>query len=119
MTKNLLKETIAILAEHGHTLSDIEWVGGNDFEISIDLFKKLANHDYDAGFGAQKVAADLMLVGKDFWLERHEYDGAESWDFKVLPTRPAKTQHITHIMDGYWDSLYHMNFEREYSDEDE
>lgn len=26
-----------------------------------------------------------MVVGCDWWLERHEYDGAESWSYKVLP----------------------------------
>lgn len=109
MTKNLLKETILILAKHGHTLSDIEWVGGNDFEISIDLFRKLANHDYNSGFGAQEVASDLVLVGKDFWLERQEYDGAESWAYKVHPTRPIEKRVIARVMGGAWDTLAELN----------
>lgn len=27
-----------------------------------------------------------MVVGDDWWLERHEYDGSEWWEFKRLPS---------------------------------
>lgn len=33
----------------------------------------------------------LIVVGKDFWLERHEYDGSEWWEFKSIPMEPEET----------------------------
>lgn len=30
-----------------------------------------------------------MIVGDDWWMERHEYDGSEWWEFKELPKKPT------------------------------
>jgi hypothetical protein len=30
----------------------------------------------------------LEIVGDDWWLERHEYDGAEWWEYKTKPSMP-------------------------------
>lgn len=46
------------------------WIGGSEFTISIEDFKRLANREYDNSFGSPKVAQDLKIVGKDWWLER-------------------------------------------------
>jgi len=51
-------------------------------------FKELANCEYDSGYGALEVAKDLLVVGKDWWLERHEYEGLEWWEYKTMPARP-------------------------------
>ena len=40
------------------------------------------------GFGGAEVNENLFVVGADWWLERHEYDGSEWWEFKTLPTKP-------------------------------
>lgn len=85
----LLEETIEILQNHNKTLEDILWFGSKDVELKGDL-KKALDFDYDKGCGCQEVLEDLVLVGKDFWLERHEYDGSEWWEYKELPTRPEK-----------------------------
>ena len=53
-------------------------------------FAKLANKKYDNGYGGNEVPLDLIVVGKDWWLERHEYDGAEWWEFKKLPVKPKQ-----------------------------
>jgi len=45
-------------------------------------FKEVANVEYDSGFGSPQVAEDLIIMGSDFWLERHEYDGSEWWEYK-------------------------------------
>jgi hypothetical protein len=29
----------------------------------------------------------IIVVGKDWWLERHEYDGSEWWEFKTMPDK--------------------------------
>ena len=83
--RNLRKETIAVLKEHGKKWSDVVGVCGNDFQITKEQFWELANKRYDYGYGRNEVAFDLKIVGKDFWLERQEYDGAEWWEYKELP----------------------------------
>ena len=63
---NLLNETIKYLEKHNKTFDDVIGVCGDDFQISIEDFKKLANKEYDNGCGGQEVASDLKIVGKDF-----------------------------------------------------
>lgn len=82
---NLYEETIEILEEHGKTLDDVIGICGADFQITKDDFIKYSNTEYDAGYGSPEVAEDLLIIGADFWLERHEYDGSEWWEFKQLP----------------------------------
>ena len=92
---NLLKETKQKLNMLGKNLEDIEWFGSPAYGYSddISLFKNLSNIDYDDGFGAQEVAKDLVIVGKDFWLDRKEYDGSEWYEEHssfTIPKKPKK-----------------------------
>ena len=86
---NLLTETETVLKGYGKSLDDIIWFGTEAEEFSNNLVEFLNKH-YDAGFGGQEISPDLVLVGKDFWLERHEYDGSEWWEYKQYPKRPTK-----------------------------
>ncbi len=87
--ENLLKETIEVLQSNKKDVSDVIWCGSKEFgRFDWIIFALLSNKDYDSGFGSQLVAKDLLIVGKDFWLERHEYDGSEWWEFKSLPAMP-------------------------------
>jgi hypothetical protein len=36
-----------------------------------------------------------MVIGSDWWLERHEYDGSEWWEFKSLPKPREAAQPLT------------------------
>ena len=103
----LLTETKEFLRQHDKTIDDIIAIGGNDFRIPIEDFLKLADKGYDSGFGAQEVAADLILLGKDFWLERHEYDGSEWWEYKELPGRILNLPVNKNVRSlfGSWDTL--------------
>lgn len=92
MSINLLTETKDELEMHGKTLNDIRWVGCYDYEIPLEQFMSLADKVYDNGFGGQKVAADLIVVGDDWWLERAEYEGAEWWEYKHYPTGLPKSE---------------------------
>lgn len=84
--QNLLEETKRVLAENNQTLQDIVSVQGKGIAISIDRFIKLANVLYDDGYGAQEVAADLVLIMNDgSWYERSEYDGSEWWARRKCP----------------------------------
>lgn len=110
---NLKRETLKILQEHGHTAEDILWVGCKKFAIPVSLFWKLADQEYDSGYGGQEVATDLVVVGDRFWLERHEYDGSEWWENKEYPCMPRKVKYVKTIMcrDGQlsWSSLEELN----------
>jgi len=87
---NLLKETLKNLEERGKQSKDVLWIGNSQYYFNWDDFVILANQEYDDGYGTAEVAIDMKVVGKDFWLERHEYYGSEQWEFKVLPEKPAK-----------------------------
>lgn len=92
---NLYKETEAKLRENGKSIADIIAVQGNDFGITVEDFIELAkNTDYDDGYGGQEVASDLLVIGKNWWLERAEYDGSEWWEFKKFPKIKKNIQTI-------------------------
>lgn len=111
---NLWEETISILSRYGKTFDDVLFIQGKDFKITKGNFETVAKHtDYDSGFGSQKIAEDLVLVGKDWWMERGEYDGSEWWDFKSIPLRKDKAEHITSLAGGMWNTLMEINDEVE------
>jgi hypothetical protein len=111
---NLLTETMESIETSGHEPSQIIFIGS---EISghcctWDQFKELADKDYDAGFGAAKVADDLKIVFSDgSSMSRGEYDGSEWWDFSKPFEAPATTKPIFSLLTGSvgWDSLEEIN----------
>lgn len=110
MIKNLLEETIECLKENGKSESDVLWVGRNytkgyretrehiTYKGTWKDFRSRADFRYDAGFGANEIPMDLIVVGKDFWLERHEYDGSEWWEFKAMPVEPEETRKLNLLL---------------------
>lgn len=90
---NLLEETIEALKENGKSPADVEWVGVRDdhYETWEEFEKKAKDINYDNGYGFEMINTDLVVVGKDFWLERFEYDGSEWWVFKTFPKKPKDT----------------------------
>ena len=95
--RNLKEETIKKLEENGKKPEDIKWVGCKSFKIPISLFCKLADEFYDGGYGTVEVAEDLLVVGDNWWLERHSYDGAEWWEYKTVPNEPDKTIEVSSL----------------------
>lgn len=96
---NLLEETKEILSKHNKTLDDIEFailipsgwcIDNKDFHILEGNLEKKLNVEYYNGYGSVEVNLSLKLVGKNFWLERYEYDGSECWEYKELPKSPDK-----------------------------
>lgn len=113
---NLLIETLEILRTAGKSSTDVEWVGNSKVWFTWQEFEELADTEYDKGFGAQEVAQDVLVVGKDWWLERGEYDGAEWWEYKTLPLKPSKQITLRALTvaqrDGSrigWESLAELN----------
>ena len=83
---NLLKETEDALKALGYTWNAIVAIQGNKHRISIEHFKKIANVEYDNGYGAPEVATDLTIILNDgCWLTRGEYDGSEWWAYHKAP----------------------------------
>ncbi|MET3997523.1 hypothetical protein BjapCC829_28645 [Bradyrhizobium barranii] len=111
---NLLTETVAAIQESGHSTDDIVFIGSEETGHSCtwEQFQILADKEYDAGFGSQKVAEDLIIVfsdGAKMW--RGEYDGSEGWDFSAPFKAPAAIQPIRNLftLGVGWDSLADMN----------
>ncbi len=86
---NLLHDTIIALADENLGQDHVFWVGIGDKYCTWDEFSKIAKDCwYDRGLGIQYINGGLKIVGRDWWMERHEYDGSESWQFKTMPTKP-------------------------------
>ena len=85
--ENLLEETKEKLAVCHKMPKDVLWVGSSDGSEAItwEEFEKLADFDYDDGYGWIEIRLDLVVVGKGWWLERYEYDGSEWWVYKEQP----------------------------------
>ena len=122
---NLKQELINSLKIVGKTINDIKWVGTIEGRIPIDHFLKLADIEYDSGFGAPEVATDLVIVGDDWWLERENYDGSKYFVYKHQPKMPKfeyPTNEITALtVNQYnkqhpnckrvgWQSLHNLNY---------
>lgn len=85
---NLLAETLDVLTRHGHKRSDVKYVTDGEHWCSWRAFAiSTSDFEYDNGFGSQEVNDKLKVVGDDWWLERHEYDGSECWSYKTMPVR--------------------------------
>lgn len=127
---NLLEETKTDLYKHGKTIEDIKWVGTKHYYVDVDKFIELANVKYDDGFGAPEVAENLIITGDDWWMERHEYDGSEWWEFKEIPTEPEQKLELKALTVGQadengldvscgWETLERLNGYEELEEEEE
>lgn len=86
---NLLQDTLRVLNMRDKFIAEVLWVGTREKSCSWQSFaREAADVNYDAGFGGQEINPTLLVVGVDWWLERHEYDGSEWWEFKTLPKQP-------------------------------
>ncbi len=107
-TRNLLDETLASFQRHNLDPADITYIGSSETDhcCSWSDFVVLANVEYSAGYGAQEVARDLIIVFSDGTrMERGEYDGSEWWEVRK-PFVPKETQTpIKKLVGGMWDSL--------------
>ena len=84
---NLLKETKKKLSIHNKTPKDVLWIGTKDGSEAMNWgeFVKIADFEYDNGYGEAWIYLNLVVVGKGWWLERFEYDGSEWWEYKEPP----------------------------------
>lgn len=113
---NLLKETKAAIEFSGHKSEQITFIGSEEsgHQCTWEEFIVLADKNYDAGFGAQEVAKDLIIVfddGQKMW--RGEYDGSEWWEYSTPFTRPEKSKKIKNLIGRgaghWWRTLANLN----------
>lgn len=104
---NLIKETVRQLEDNHKTPGMVKWVGSRDGRYAMpwdEFAKRFSRIEYYSGFGGQEIADDLVVVGEDWWLERHEYDGSEWWEYKALPIRKEDAKPFDKV-EGAWDAL--------------
>lgn len=89
-TTNLLNETEQALIEYGQSAADVLFIMTGNHVGSWADFAAIADFEYDAGFGSAVIASDLVIVGSGWWLERHEYDGSEWWEYRTSPKKPER-----------------------------
>lgn len=107
---NLLHETLKDIKDSGHTPEDIIFIGSEEsgHTCTWEEFQVLANHDYDAGFGASEVATDLKIVFSDgTTMYRSEYDGSEWWEYSKPFVTPENKKPIKNLFANQvgWESL--------------
>lgn len=117
---HLLTETLDRMKQAGHEVEDVVFVGSVDgrYECSWEEFAKLADVEYDSGYGGANVAGDLVIRfrdGRKMW--RGEYDGSEWWEADPLFEEDAAVRkpifRIVRDEDHYWASLDEMNPDEE------
>ena len=86
--ENLREETLRVLKEYEKTIEDIKFITDGLDLIDIESFFIKIDRLYDNGYGCAEVVLNLKIFGDNWWLERDEYDGAEGWEFKVMPIKP-------------------------------
>jgi len=109
---NLLKETKEGIKRSGHEINDIIFIGSEQsgHTCTWEEFTVLADREYNAGFGAQEVANDLIIVfsdGAKMW--RIEYEGFERWAYSTPFEKPEASLPITNLFGGMWLSLQQIN----------
>ena len=96
----IVRDAIEEMMENGKRPKDIEFVcwedslyfTWNEFASIMQnrnsgdiLYNKNESNEYTT------LSADrLRIVGKDWWLEREEYDGSEWWEFRTFPQKPLE-----------------------------
>ena len=100
--RNLWEETIGVLKNHSIEWDEVdEIILDGDCVISKENFEEVARKtNYDSGYGSAEILSNLKIIGWDWWLERGEYDGAEWWELKTMPTIPNETRKITSLKEG-------------------
>ena len=101
MRTNFLKETIDVLKLNGVSPEDVLYVFNSLGYCSWEEFEKLADFDYENGYGFLTIDVALIVRGSDWWLERKEYDGSEWWEFRREPVKSKQVHDVA--LDLFYD----------------
>ena len=119
---NFLAETInAIVEAHQYTQTVLS-VRSRDGEYatSWEEFAKLADFNYDSGFGSAQIPSDLIVeFVDDTYLYREEYDGAENWAYASrLPLVQPNVKPLTKLVGRYWPTVDGLHNPNEWDEDD-
>lgn len=117
---SLLTETIKDITsqrrvndESCYTLDNILFIGSSDgkYAMSWEQFTKVADFEYDYGFGSAEVCTDLVILMNDHGIfYRGEYDGSEWWGYKSAPKHISNPKPIhTLKIANYNEDIESMN----------
>ena len=110
---NLLEETCEEIINSGHSIEDIKFIGSltSNHQCAWKKFKKLADIEYDNGYGYPEVVTDLVIVFSDSGiLKRADYDGAESWMYIPPIPKGIEKKEINFIFSTEgWETLSELN----------
>ena len=108
---DLIQETKDYMTALGYKKEDIAWIGCKNFTVPIKNFWDCPPQMYDAGYGTQHVAADLIIMFQDnTWLERKEYDGSEWWEHRQAPQEPMEYKYVTNFIDNGYNAEYGLAY---------
>ena len=96
---NLLEETLEKLSQNHKSPKDVMWIGKADGSEALTFkeFSKIADFEYDNGYGRIVIRSDLVIVGNDWWLARRDYDGGEWWEYLKLPVLSKDQEKLIRI----------------------
>lgn len=84
---------LEVLKEHNKTINDIDWIGCTEFKIDKKKFLEyIKSCEYNEI--SLNLPYDLIIVGKDFWLEQTEDFGIEIFKYYTLPSEPKRTENL-------------------------
>lgn len=109
MTTNLLAETLHAIVSANQSTDTVLCVRSRDgkYTTSWENFAKIADVNYDSGYGSAHIPSDLIVEFYDnTYLYREEYDGAESWEYATpLVIVGPNPKPITKVVGRYWPSV--------------
>ena len=119
---NFLAETINEIVQANQYTYTVRYVRSRDgaYALPWEEFAKLADFNYDSGFGAAKIPSDLVVEFIDgTYLYREEYDGAENWAYaSTLPPIQPNAKPITKLVGNYWPSVDGLHNPNEWDEND-
>ena len=99
LTRAALRLQITIEAAEIKLGEDSHVLYSDHTPAEYEAFLKGLDRVYNAGYGSQRLFGHVWLSDGS-WLERHEYDGAESWRHHRLPKMPTRPAGATAATSG-------------------
>ena len=75
-----------ILQNHSKSLSDIEWIGNEDFELPFENFIEFAKNTDDS-WVKRIYPIELIVIGKELVLIRREFDHEDDERWLYINTK--------------------------------
>jgi hypothetical protein len=105
---NLMEETLSVLTRYNKSTLDVNFViwkenYKNNFKYCTfsEFLVKAKDINYDNGHTTEIINNYIKIVGDTWWLERSNYDGAEWWEYKTIPSKPNLYDYNINMLNNY------------------